>query len=274
MSRTHVHWHSWLAAAARIVAGMLITCSRGEDLAGGASETGNTSVGMLQIEAFDAPPPQNVEKLLLDLKSVQAHHIGLGWQTVSTTPRRIDFLTLINGRTAVIADTTLPMGQYGELRLHLGENNEIVVDGERYPLVVPSGLSSGVKIHLSLEIVANESSKVYLDFDASKSVKWNANRYKLAPSFSAYDASTCGRISGLVRSDLGAFLPRTQIQAIGTEDTLSTLNDENGNYSLLLPSGTYDIVCETDQAQHVDTTYHGIAITEGAEVVGLDFNVW
>jgi len=261
--------------AAVCSAGLLLTtCESGEDLAGGASETGNTDVGMLRIETFDSPPPEGIEHLYLEVKSLEAHHEGEGWLTASTRNNRIDFLALLNGRTAVICDTSLPVGRYDQLRLLLGEENEIVVNGETFALDTPSATTSGIKIHVFFKLEPNDSTRVYLDFDASKSVKEQANRYKLAPSFTAYDASKSGRISGRVNYSLAASAPRALVTAAEPDDTLATLTDEDGNYALFLPAGTYEISCQPGELTHVDTTYRNVIVAEGAEVAGLDFRAW
>jgi len=52
----------------------------------------------------------------------------------------------------------------------------------KYPLVVPSGTKSGLKLTSGFEITADNDTVIYLDFDAEESVKTPGDKYHLQPT--------------------------------------------------------------------------------------------
>ena len=70
---------------------------------------------------------------------------------------------------------------YDQLRLVLGNNNNIVVDGETHPLTIPSGAQSGLKIKVHKKLNKTLEDLV-VDFDAGLSVhQEGTGDYKLRP---------------------------------------------------------------------------------------------
>ncbi|MDU9048915.1 MAG: DUF1566 domain-containing protein [Candidatus Electrothrix sp. Rat3] len=65
--------------------------------------------------------------------------------TVASGPMQLDLLELADGKVDFANQVLLPE-RTRELRLVLGENNTITVDGESFPLTVPSGQTSGLKL--------------------------------------------------------------------------------------------------------------------------------
>lgn len=92
--------------------------------------------------------------------------------TLTDSTRQIDLLQLQGGVNTTLANVTVPEGEYAQLRLVLGDENYVVVDGERQMLQVPSGKQSGIKIVLPGEVeIENDGDRleVTLDFDVEES---------------------------------------------------------------------------------------------------------
>ncbi len=272
MSRLSVVSAMLLAAFVTVTVLLLVSCGS-DTLAGGASETGNSGVGVLRVETFDAPPPREVEHVYLALAAIEAHREDSGWMVVSNDTARIDFIALVNGRTALIVDTTVPSGEYDELRINLLDSNRIVVAGDTCPLAIPSGTNNGVRIHASFSVADEESTLLYVDFDISTSISRHHDQYRMVPSFTAYDASNCGRVAGNVRDSAGTALPNAVVRSVGTAENHATLSDLDGAYMLILPSGTYTFECTADDLGEADTVYHDVAVENGQTVSGLDFDL-
>jgi hypothetical protein len=64
--------------------------------------------------------------------------------------------------------------------LVLGQNNSIKAGGETFPLIIPSGSESGLKIKVNKDLRASVDS-IIVDFDAALSVTNEAGGYKLRP---------------------------------------------------------------------------------------------
>jgi len=106
-----------------------------------------------------------------------------GWINMSTNAGVYNLLTLQNGVDTLLATTNFPTPTQTlkQIRLILGPDNSVVVAGIRYPLTVPSGSQSGLKINLNKQLNARLDS-VLIDFDAALSIHQTGNgTYMLKP---------------------------------------------------------------------------------------------
>ncbi|MGV3656822.1 MAG: DUF4382 domain-containing protein [Chitinophagaceae bacterium] len=135
----------------------------------------------VKVNLTDAPG--DYEEVNIDLKQVQIQFADdtSGWQNLATEAGMYDLLQLQNGVDTLIGTGTFPEGTVHQLRLILGNDNNIVVDGETHPLTVPSGAESGlkVKVHKKLNQTLEE---LTVDFDAGLSVhQTGQGTYMLRP---------------------------------------------------------------------------------------------
>lgn len=80
-----------------------------------------------------------------------------------------NLLDFQNGIDTVIAQGIVPSNRVKEIRFVLGSDNAIEIDSLSYPLVIPSGSESGLKIKLNKALNAQIDSLV-IDFDAALSI--------------------------------------------------------------------------------------------------------
>lgn len=135
---------------------------------------------VLRMKLTDAPAAY--EEVNIDLKSINIKLDGdtSNWISITTIPGVYNLLSLQNGIDTLIAQHSLPLGNLKEIRLVLGDNNSIRSEGETYPLTVPSGSESGLKIKLNKQLRAPIDS-VTIDFDAALSIFNESGGYKLKP---------------------------------------------------------------------------------------------
>ncbi len=147
---------------------MLVSC--------GSNSANNSAVKAgkyLQIRMHDFPiQDKEVEKVIVEVRKIEVHNSESGWMTVAKIARKYDLLELQNGRTAIILDSPLPVGAYTQIRLELSQDNEIIANNLPYPLKVPSGTESGIKLITPFDIREGKMVEVTLDFDAQKSVNY------------------------------------------------------------------------------------------------------
>lgn len=133
-----------------------------------------TEYGSITVDLTDAPA--NYLKVNVDIQSVEVHLVpasgGGQWQPLTTQSGVYDLLSLQNGiDTTIVTTNQLPAGKITQMRLILGSNNSVMdASGTVYPLTVPSGSQSGIKLPGPITVTANTSVQVLLDFDADKSV--------------------------------------------------------------------------------------------------------
>ena len=103
------------------------------------------------------------------------------WIDLKTTVGIYNLLDYQNGLDTVIASGPVPAGAVKEIRFVLGSDNSIVIGSQIYPLTVPSGSESGLKVKVDKDL--NKSVEdIIVDFDADLSVHQTGNgNYILKP---------------------------------------------------------------------------------------------
>jgi hypothetical protein len=238
------------------------------------STDSRTAIGRISVEAFDTPPPGDLEALNLTITQVSAHHTESGWIVLAEPDSTYDFLQLINGVTATLATADVPVGKYTQMRLVVADSNEVVVGGVSYPLVVPSGTESGVKLKLNFTVEEDQLVEIYVDFDASRAINWNPDPYHLHPTFKAFMKVLSVKVSGVVGDDLGEPIENALVEAVSSDDdTTATLTDALGAYTLILPEGMYDISASAAGYTTADIAYTDVEVdpTLATELTGYNF---
>ena len=135
----------------------------------------------LKINLTDAP--FDAEEVNVDLQAVRVNfsNDSSGWTDLTAVPGVYNLLDLQNGLDTLIAQGTVPAGNLKEIRLVLGSNNSIKINGQVYPLTIPSGSESGLKLKINKRLAAPLDS-LLVDFDAALSVhQEGTGDYKLRP---------------------------------------------------------------------------------------------
>lgn len=141
--------------------------------------------GSITVNLTDAPA--TYQQVNVDIQAVEVHVVPTSgnaqWVSLATNSGVYDLLTLQNGiDTTIVVTNQLPAGKITQMRLILGSNNSVMENNTTYPLTVPSGSQTGIKIPGPITVTANTSVQVLLDFDASKSVVQQGNGdYQLKP---------------------------------------------------------------------------------------------
>lgn len=134
----------------------------------------NRGEGKMTVQMEDAP--YDAEAVFVQVLEVQVHYedeeLGNdGWVTLDTEAGVYDLLELQNGITAVLADNeSIPVGKVSQMRLVLGTENSIVIDGTSFGLLTSSQTNTGLKFNLNADIQNNENVNVLIDFDVDNSI--------------------------------------------------------------------------------------------------------
>lgn len=189
--------------------------------------------------------PGNYDKVMIDVQSIEVHvgnnQDANGWKSLDTfEPAEFNLLDFSNGIDTLIGAIEIPAGEISQIRLTLGDKNSVTVGGETFPLVVPSGYTSGLKLNLHAILQEGITYKVWIDFDAGRSiVETGSNQYKLKPVIRTFADATSGAIKGLI-SPAAA---KPYVMAIINSDTLGTIADNEGKFLIKGASaGIYKIV--------------------------------
>ncbi len=142
----------------------------------------NPSESTLHLRLTDQPIA--MDSVFVDIRQVlvkvRQDTSENGWVSLQTNAGIYNLLSLQNGVDTLLGTGTLPTGMVKEVRFVLGSNNRVVVNGISYPLTIPSGSESGLKIKVSKNLQATIETLV-IDFDAALSIKQEQGGYKLKP---------------------------------------------------------------------------------------------
>lgn len=128
----------------------------------------------MTVKMTDAPA--NYLAVNVDVIGVSVNTAGGGWIDLPVQAGVYDLLQLQNNVTVVLANNVvIPTGRINQVRLLLGPNNSITTTTGTFPLTIPSGQESGLKINVNYDIINNANVIMVLDFDAGASVVENGN---------------------------------------------------------------------------------------------------
>src|SRR5262245_9581440 len=185
---------------------------------------GGNDMGRLNVAVGDAPV-DGADQVVIVFTDVEIHSESGGTQQFAfATPRQIDLLALQNGDTVELLDgVSVAAGEYNWLRLNviaeLDRNDGSFIHfttGEQFPLFVPSGSETGLKLNRPFRVAAGGITRLVADFDLRKSIiapPGQDPNYVLKPVLRLVDELEVGDISGSV--DLAA-LATAQLPAGST----------------------------------------------------------
>jgi hypothetical protein len=220
----------------------------------------------LNIKLTDAPADYDavnvdVQKVLVNAGDDE----NSGWIEIETIPGVYNLLDYTAGKSTLIATAPLNVPQIKQIRIILGDNNTVVVDGIEHHLDTPSAQQSGLKLKVSQTLAEGVEYTAVLDFDASKSVvsAGQSGKYILKPVIKVYFEANTGSIKGSVEPASEKVLAEVPLSST---DTISTYSDTVTGIFLLggLPSGTYNvIVSPLSGSVYQQDTIEGVVVTTG-----------
>lgn len=142
----------------------------------------NTSETMFNVRMTDAP--LGVEEVNIDLELVVLFGSDDNQDSISlgTNAGIYNLLDFQNGLDTLIASSMITLDTVKQVRLILGEDNTIKVDGDLYDLKTPSAQQSGLKIKVDVPLDSLSIYNLILDFDADESIHQTGNdKWMLKP---------------------------------------------------------------------------------------------
>jgi len=214
----------------------LIACSKNES---SASNGGGN--GRLEVYLTDAPG--DFDSVFVDVQDVRVNYSSDsagGWQSLGSVRRgAYNLLELTNDRDTLLGSADLQAGRIQQLRLVLGSNNYVVVDGQRHALETPSAQQSGLKLNIHQEVREGITYQLLLDFDAGRSIHRTGNgRYMLNPVIRTSLRAAGGSLRGFVHPDT----VQTRVLVLNGTDTVAGTYTVNGAWAIRsVQPGTYQL---------------------------------
>ena len=195
----------------------------------------------LEVRLTDAPA--DYEEVNIDIQGIEINaeegNINSGWKSLAVQTGVYDLRKLVNGLDTLLSAAEVPAGRISQIRLILGNNNSIQVNGVKSDLAAPSSQHSGLKLNVHADLTEGITYRILLDFDAARSVVRTGNgKYNLKPVIRSVAEAQSGAIKGIVTP--ANSLPA--IFAIADDTVATTFADENGKFLLRgVPAGTYTL---------------------------------
>jgi hypothetical protein len=212
----------------------------------------------LNIYLTDAPAAYDA--VYIDIQSVEITS-DMGTETYAlVTPGVYNLLEFQSGIDTLIISEDVSPRTISQIRLILGSNNSVVVDGVSHPLETPSAQTSGLKLNVHYTFEAGLAYDLWLDFDAEQSIVEQGNGdYSLKPVIRVYTEVLSGAIRGSIMPADAAYY----VQATSATDTAGTYLNADGSFLFGgLPQGTYSVHFSA-VAGFTDITIPGISVTTG-----------
>jgi len=216
----------------------------------------------LQLKLVDAPGDyEEVNVEIIDVLYNSTEDDG-GWTSLAPedfTPVEVDLTELIAGNELLLSDVIIPSGMLAQIRLVLGDNNTLVIEGEAevIDLDTPSAQQSGLKLKINTELIPGYSYTFILDWDVQKSIvkAGNSGKYNLKPVIRVNAEVNSGSIFGqvvakpIISDGTNEPIPLegavVRVTTMNGDDITGTVSDENGDFIIQgLDAGDYKIKIE------------------------------
>src|SRR5690606_28336029 len=115
-----------------------------------SDDDSNTNDGKARLSVRLTDAPGDYENVFVDVQEVVIkYNNGQEDLNLGINAGIYDLLELTAGVNVLLFDDEVPAGSISQIRLVLGEQNTIVVDGETLPLATPSAQQSGLKVQVN-----------------------------------------------------------------------------------------------------------------------------
>ncbi len=218
--------------------------------------------GQGELKLYVTDSPAGYDAVNIVVREVAVHSSSKGWIVINDSVRTFNLLELRNGASSLLGDAKLDAGLYTQIRLILDEGSNVVVDGITYPLSIPSGFQTGVKLNHEFTLESDFTYELLLDFDADKSVHLlGIGSYQMKPVIRVEPLAITGGLSGTIYP----VIARATITAIAGSDTITADADTlSGWFKMIaVPPASYTLYITASDTSYADSTVTNVLVMAG-----------
>jgi len=189
-----------------------------------------------------------------------------GWMTVPINPGIYDILQFRNGLDTLFATASFDATkQLRKVRITLGTNNSVVMNGVSSPLVLKDN-DNFIVVNLEESTVAINSgglTKFWVDIDAGNSIRFKDNQFELKPHVKAFSREKSASIEGIVLPGDAAAV----VTASNGTDIATAKAEDSGEFKFIgLKPGTYTLLYHATANNYLDQTVTGVVVSSTEDV--------
>jgi len=188
------------------------------------------------------------------------------WDTLAINPGVYNLLDLANGTDTILANGFTVAGKISKIRLTLGDQNSVVIDGVSYPLTL-WGNTHHVTIKVrgeDVDMINPNDLQFWLDFNAGRSiVRIRDNNFVLKPYLRVWLPAHTASISGHVLPDSSGSV----VAAVFNGDTLVAIPKHYNGYFKIrgITATSADVFINATANGYQDTTISGVQLSVGKD---------
>ncbi|MFH1120830.1 MAG: DUF4382 domain-containing protein [Bacteroidota bacterium] len=197
---------------------------------------GNTNA---MVEVMLAGESDQYNAVNIDIQEVYLKNEKNDWVEVPLTTPGVYNLTYIAGESDVLlGKAEMPDAMFSQVRIVMGTENSVVVDGVKHPLDLPVG-DSDIILDILSETKERAIHRFWIDFDIPASIKNNGqDRYIFKPFFRIFSEASSGNLTGSVYPVKAMPI----VKVFNESETMYTYPASNGKFMMRgVPAGTYII---------------------------------
>jgi hypothetical protein len=213
------------------------------------------------VEVMLVRAPAHYEAINVDIQEVYLHSDVQGWVKLPLEkPGVYNLLSFTNGQDIRLGTSEFAEGFISQLRLVLGSNNSIVVDGVTYPLTVPSGSASGIRVDVQDRIEAGKLNRLWIDLETAQSVVSTGNgKFIFKPVVRLFSEASNGSISGSV-------FPAQAMPVVGVyndTDMMMAIPDAEGHFLIRgIRPGDYTVIFKARASGYTDVVLKNVTVSK------------
>ena len=231
-----------------------------------------TGLALVNIRLIDAPGDFDQAWIEIDAVEVMQGTDRQGadaqWRYIpyDQANQQVDVSQLVGEGVLLLGRAEVPAGGIFKIKLILGGDHYLNKNGKTRSLTLANPEASVIEMDVNYRLERSLSYDIYLDFDLEKSIKATSDstRFLLDPRVRSFVKEERSEIRGRIQPSAA----KPVIYAIQEKDTVTTLTDAQGNYSLRgLEEGKYALYI-LPRPPYRDTLF--AAETQTGEVTAIE----
>jgi hypothetical protein len=210
-------------------------------------------------------PSQVFDSIFIDIRKVEVRVIDSTgaehWDSLTIRTGVYNILNFRNGLDTLLASGFVPNGRVDKIRVTLGTNNYVMLNGVTTPLVIPAGQNI-ITVSIDDDVDHDDSNhlRTWLDFDGQGSIQLHNGKLELKLHLGHFSNHNSGELEGKIKPS--AAFP-VVVKAVSGTDTLTAIPEREGEFKIRgIRTSTATLII-TPSNGYKDSVINNIQIRQG-----------